>query len=53
MSLIIIEEVMPDFKIENGELKKCVLAPGETEVAIPEGVTSIGENAFEDCISLT
>ena len=40
-----------DFVIENGVLKKYV-GPGG-DVAVPEGVTSIGENLFYGCGSLT
>ena len=40
-----------DFVIENGVLKK-YQGPGG-DVVVPEGVTSIGESAFEDCIKLT
>ena len=41
------------FKINNGVLEKYTEEPGITEVIIPEGVTSIGESAFEGCDSLT
>lgn len=37
------------FEIENGVLKKYTEEPGVTEVVIPEGVTSIGAEAFEAC----
>ena len=40
-----------DFVIENGVLKK--YTGNEKEVVIPEGVTSIGENAFWWCKNLT
>ena len=30
------------FEIENGVLEKCIPESGETEVVIPDGVTSIG-----------
>ena len=40
-----------DFIIENGILTKYV-GPGG-DVAIPEGVTAIGEFAFSDCSRLT
>ena len=39
-----------DFIIENGVLKKYV-GPGG-DVVIPDGVTSIGNGAFEDCYSI-
>ena len=39
-----------DFIIENGVLKKYV-GPGG-DVVIPDGVTSIGEEAFRACSSL-
>lgn len=42
---------MKDFKIESGVLKKYTGKGGD--VVIPEGVTSIGENAFKWCRSLT
>lgn len=34
------------FEIENGVLEKCIPESGETEVVIPDGVTSIGAWAF-------
>ena len=40
-----------DYIIENGELKRYV-GPGR-RVTIPEGVTSIGKEAFFGCSSLT
>lgn len=40
-----------DFVIENGILKKYVGPGGEVEV--PDGVTSIGSDAFRDCADLT
>lgn len=40
------------FEIENGVLKKYTEESGVTEVVIPEGVTSIGESAFQRCSSL-
>lgn len=42
---------MKDFEIESGVLKKYTGKGGD--VVIPEGVTSIGENAFKWCRSLT
>ena len=39
-----------DFEIENGVLKE-YLGSSET-VAIPDGITSIGDNAFWNCSSL-
>ena len=41
------------FKINNGVLEKYTEEPGITEAVIPEGVTSIGEEAFSWCVSLT
>ena len=45
------------FKIENDVLKRYIEDDGATEVVIPNGVTSIGEEnykgAFEGCTSLT
>lgn len=40
-----------DFIIENGVLKKYIGTGGD--VVIPEGVTSIGERAFDGCDSIT
>ena len=42
-----------DFVIKNGVLTKYTEEPGVTEVVIPEGVTSIGAEAFEACGNLT
>lgn len=41
------------FEIENGVLTKYTEEPGVTKVVIPEGVTSIGAEAFEACGNLT
>lgn len=41
------------FEIVNGVLKQYTEEPGLTEVAIPDGVTSIGDDAFYNCSSLT
>ena len=41
-----------DFLIENGILKDCKNT-GLTSVVIPDGVTEIGENAFDGCTGLT
>ena len=41
------------FEIENGVLKKYVEENGVTDVVIPDGVTEIGEMAFQSCKSLT
>ncbi len=40
------------FEIENGVLKKYTEEPGVTEVVIPDGVTSIGNWAFNRCENL-
>lgn len=32
--------------VRNGALLKCVTAPGETSIALPEGILSIGRRAF-------
>lgn len=40
------------FEIENGVLLKCRLNTGESEAVIPEGVTSIGKEAFTECRGL-
>ena len=36
------------FDIQNGILKRFQLVNSETEIIIPEGVTEIADNAFED-----
>ena len=41
------------FQIENGVLTKYTEEPGVTDVVIPEGVTSIGSEAFCKCHRLT
>ncbi len=41
------------FQIEHNILKKYIEEEGVTEVSIPDGVTEIGERAFEDCKHLT
>ena len=43
--------VISDYLIENGVLK--YVKPGVNEFVIPNSVTSIGDNAFRDCGSLT
>ena len=43
---------MKGFKIENGVLIDYIEEEGVTEVTIPDGVTSIGHNAFLGCTSL-
>lgn len=40
------------FVIKRGVLKKCKVQNGETEAIIPDGVTSIGNEAFYCCESL-
>ena len=46
-----IAEIKANFEIEDGELKKYKGSGGN--VVIPNSVTSIGEEAFSDCDSLT
>ena len=41
------------FTIKNGVLVQYEEEPGVTEVVIPSGVTSIGQEAFYNCSSLT
>jgi hypothetical protein len=41
------------FKIENSILLRYEEEAGITEIVIPEGVTSIGDNAFSECRDLT
>lgn len=41
------------FEIENGVLKRYIPEDNETEVVIPDTVTSIGEKAFRGCDKLT
>jgi hypothetical protein len=41
------------FDIQNNVLVKYIEEPGVTEVTVPDGVTEIGERAFQDCKSLT
>jgi hypothetical protein len=48
-----IGKIMAVFEIENGVLKKCILADGGTQVTIPDNVTSIGRGAFRGCAGLT
>ena len=40
-------------EIKNGVLVKYTPEPDETEVIIPDGVTEIGEKAFQECKTLT
>ncbi len=46
------EEFIIEFEIENGVLKEYNAEDGVTEVVIPDGVTSIGVDAFYECTSL-
>ena len=39
--------------IRNGKLKRYTEESGVTEITIPDGVTKIGESAFDSCTSLT
>lgn len=39
---------MGDFQIENGCLKK--YTGTDAEAAVPEGITHIGEKAFDECL---
>ena len=41
-----------EFEIKNGMLYRYCEEQGVTSVTIPDGVTRIGDNAFEDCSSL-
>ena len=41
---------MGDFQIENGCLKK--YTGTDAEAAVPEGITHIGEKAFDECRNL-
>ena len=41
------------FQIENGKLWRYSEEPGVTEVIVPEGVTEIGETAFQNCNTIT
>ena len=40
------------FEIKEGVLIKYIEEEGITELAVPEGVESIGENAFRECENL-
>ena len=40
------------FKIKNNVLTKYTKEKGVTDIVIPDGVTEIGEYAFEECTSL-
>ena len=37
-------------EIKNGVLERCIPEQDETSVTVPDGVTQIGTNAFEECI---
>lgn len=41
-----------EFEIKNSVLERCIPEQNETSVTVPDGVTQIGTNAFEECISL-
>ena len=41
-----------EFKIQDGVLQSCIPYMGESEAVIPEGVTSIGKEAFLECREL-
>lgn len=40
------------FRIKNGVLEKYTEEPGVTEIVIPDSVTSIGEDTFDNCTDL-
>lgn len=41
------------FEIEDGVLVKYIHEKGDTEITVPDGVTSIGNRAFSNCSNLT